>query len=117
ENATFFVEREEKWGGNVEYKTIDELKEDYKAEKLAPKDLKTAVEKALNKLLDPIRIEYTNSEAFQKAAELAYPVEVKQVKKKKEKKIGTGYVPKDKAKKQEQQGETSVATKEVVVPE
>lgn len=117
ENATFFVEREEKWGGNVEYKTIDELKEDYKAEKLAPKDLKTAVEKALNKLLDPIRIEYTNSEAFQKAAELAYPVEVKQVKKKKEKKIGTGYVPKDKAKKQEQQGEPSVATKEVVVPE
>ena len=53
-------------------------------------DLKRGVEKALNRLLDPIRKDFEEDEEFKKVAELAYPPEVK-VKKKKEKKIGTGY--------------------------
>jgi len=53
-------------------------------------DLKKGVEKALNRLLDPIRKDFEQDEEFKKVAELAYPTEVKP-KKKKEKKIGTGY--------------------------
>ncbi|RPB01747.1 tyrosine tRNA ligase [Choiromyces venosus 120613-1] len=91
----FVVPRDEKWGGPVTYSSIVELKKDYEEDKLSPMDLKKGVEEALNKLLDPIRKDYEQDEEFKKVTELAYPAEVK-VKKKKEKKIGTGYVPKDK---------------------
>lgn len=113
--AKFTIDREEKWGGPVSYSSVDDLKADYAAEKLAPKDLKSAVEKALNAILDPVRQEYEQDKEWQKAASQAYPVvEVK--KKVKEKKIGTGYVPKEKVKgaqKQKQQQKTKEAVEEV----
>lgn len=112
----FVVARDEKWGGVVTYESIEELKKDYIEDKvcvllshansgsgrllekykLSPVDLKKGVEDALNKLLDPIRKDFEQDEEWQKVAELAYPAEIK-TKKKKEKKIGTGYVPKGKS--------------------
>ncbi|KAL7273679.1 Tyrosine--tRNA ligase cytoplasmic [Rhizina undulata] len=93
--ATFHVARDEKWGGPVTYSSIEELKKDYVEDKLSPSDLKKGLEDALNVLLDPIRKDFESNPEFQKIAELAYPVEEVK-KKKKEKKIGTGYVAKDK---------------------
>ena len=45
------VERDEKFGGDVEYESFEELANDFKSGKLHPLDLKIAVAKYLNKLL------------------------------------------------------------------
>jgi tyrosyl-tRNA synthetase len=73
----FLIERPEKYGGNVEYKSYAELEKDYQDGKLNPPDLKPAVIKYLNELLDPIRIHFDKDE---KAKELASYVQ-KQYKK------------------------------------
>lgn len=52
---TFKIERPEKYGGNVEYQSYEELESDYAQGKLNPPDLKPAVTKYLNSFLDPIR--------------------------------------------------------------
>jgi len=49
------VERDEKYGGDVTYKTPDELISDFKSGKLHPLDLKKAVAKYLNKILEGVR--------------------------------------------------------------
>jgi len=49
------VEREEKFGGDVEYESFDQLVSDYQAGKLHPLDLKKAVAKYLNKILENVR--------------------------------------------------------------
>ncbi len=64
----FLVERPEKYGGNVEYNTFTELEKDFQNGKLNPADLKPAVIKYLNALLDPIRSHFEEDE---KAKELA----------------------------------------------
>lgn len=51
----FFIERPEKYGGNVEYNSYEDLEKDYAEGKLNPPDLKPAVSKYLNQFLDPIR--------------------------------------------------------------
>ncbi|KAI1774023.1 tyrosine tRNA ligase [Hypoxylon cercidicola] len=68
------------------YDDIEKLKADFEADILTPQLLKTALTKALNELLDPIRNEYAASEEWQKVTELAYPPEEKQQKAKKQKK-------------------------------
>ena len=73
----FLIERPEKYGGNVEYKSYAELEKDYQDGKLNPPDLKPAVIKYLNELLDPIRNHFDKDE---KAKELASYVQ-KQYKK------------------------------------
>ena len=73
----FLIERPEKYGGNVEYKSYKELEKDYNEGKLSPPDLKPAVIKNLNELLDPIRNHFDKDE---KAKELASYVQ-KQYKK------------------------------------
>jgi tyrosyl-tRNA synthetase len=50
----FKVERNEKYGGNVEYTLYEELEKDYEAGRLNPPDLKPAVIKYLNLLLGPV---------------------------------------------------------------
>ncbi len=45
------VEREEKFGGDVEYSSFEELAKDFESGKLHPADLKAAAAKYLNKLL------------------------------------------------------------------
>lgn len=55
QNGMFNIEREERFGGNVSYSTYEELEKDFLEKKLFPLDLKVAVIKALNELLDPVR--------------------------------------------------------------
>lgn len=56
------------------------------------------MEQALNALLAPIQEDFAKDEEFRKVEALAYPPVAAAPKKKKEKKIGTGYVAKDKKK-------------------
>lgn len=49
------VERDEKFGGDVEYSSFEALAEDFSSESLHPLDLKIAVAKYLNKLLEDAR--------------------------------------------------------------
>ncbi|KAI5851300.1 tRNA synthetases class I-domain-containing protein [Morchella snyderi] len=94
--GSFVVNRDEKWGGPVSYNNIEELKADYLEDKLSPMDLKNGVQQALNAILAPIQAAYQADVEWQKIADLAYPSEGPKKGKKKEKKIGTGYVAKDK---------------------
>jgi len=64
----FFIERPEKYGGDVEFSSYEELKQDYATGKLNPPDLKLAVIKYLNQFLEPIREHF---EKDKKAKELA----------------------------------------------
>ncbi len=73
----FLIERPEKYGGNVEYKLYEELEKDFQDGRLNPPDLKPAVIKYLNQLLEPIRRHFDRDE---KAKELASYVQ-KQYKK------------------------------------
>ena len=51
----FVIERPEKYGGNLNYKTYEELEKDFKEKKLHPMDLKQALAKEINKMTVPIR--------------------------------------------------------------
>jgi tyrosyl-tRNA synthetase len=64
---SFKIERPEKYGGNVEYKSYETMEKDYLAGNLNPPDLKPAVIKYLNQLLAPIREHF---EKDKKAREL-----------------------------------------------
>ncbi|CAI5759303.1 unnamed protein product [Candida verbasci] len=86
------INRPEKFGGPILYKSIEDLKNDFKDEKLSPPDLKIGVADKINELLEPIRKEYESSKEFQVAQEQGYPPEKPKEKKvKKVKKIGTKY--------------------------
>lgn len=51
----FLVERSEENGGNVVFNRYEELKESFGKEQLHPKDLKKAVQREINALLEPVR--------------------------------------------------------------
>ena len=51
----FEIKRPEKYGGNIEYSSYEELEKDYQEGKLNPPDLKPAVIKYLNQFLAPVR--------------------------------------------------------------
>lgn len=51
----FIINRDEKYGGNIQYSNYEDLERDYSSGKLHPLDVKKAVAKEINKLLDPIR--------------------------------------------------------------
>lgn len=62
----FFVERSEQNGGNKLYTHWEDVLQDFKSGTLWPGDLKNALTKALNELLDPVRQHFKdNSEAKQ----------------------------------------------------
>lgn len=63
---------------------------------LSPVDLKQGVQDALNAVLAPIRAAFESNKEWREIESLAYPSEGPKKTKKKEKKIGTGYVPKEK---------------------
>ena len=50
------IKRDEKWGGNLEYSSYEQLEKDYADKKLHPQDLKNAVAEWLIKKLEPVRI-------------------------------------------------------------
>ncbi|TKY69879.1 Tyrosine--tRNA ligase 1 [Spatholobus suberectus] len=51
----FTVERSEDNGGNKTFKSYEELVADYESGELHPGDLKPALSKSLNKILEPVR--------------------------------------------------------------
>lgn len=63
----FSIERPEKYGGNIEYTTYDDLERDYVSGELNPADLKPAVATYLNRFLSPI---IRHFESDEKAKEL-----------------------------------------------
>ncbi|KAK6977923.1 tyrosyl-tRNA synthetase [Favolaschia claudopus] len=73
EGTVFSVVRDDKFGGSLHYSSYDELKNDFAAKKLHPKDLKAAIADAINKLLDPIRKAFMDDEEAQRIEKLAYP--------------------------------------------
>ncbi|KAI8976285.1 tyrosine tRNA ligase [Trametes punicea] len=73
EGTVFSIFRREEHGGSLHYSSIEQLKEDFRAKKLHPKDLKTAVADAIVRLLDPIRQAFEKDEEWQKVEKLAYP--------------------------------------------
>lgn len=68
----FKVERDEKNGGSVSYSDYSSLEESFAKMELHPLDLKTAVCKVLNELLQPIRRKFESPE-LKKLKEMAYP--------------------------------------------
>lgn len=58
----FIIERPDKFGGTVKYKTYADVENDYKAEKIHPMDLKKAVAAEINALLEPVRKKMTGKE-------------------------------------------------------
>ena len=58
------VERDSKYGGDIEYESFDQLVSDYKAGALHPLDLKRAVAKYLNKILDKVRLKLKEGEVL-----------------------------------------------------
>lgn len=73
---TIKIERPEKFGGNIEIKGYDELVKVYCEGKLHPMDLKTAVAKYVNGLVEPVR---THFEKNAKAKKLLEQVQSYQV--------------------------------------
>ncbi|KAJ6654290.1 hypothetical protein lerEdw1_007211 [Lerista edwardsae] len=70
--AEFVILRDEKWGGNKTYTCYQDLEKDFADEVVHPGDLKSSVEVALNKLLEPIR-ETFRSPQMKRLAQAAYP--------------------------------------------
>lgn len=58
----FRVQRDQKWGGDLEYSSYEELEKDYVEKKLHPQDLKNAVVDWLIKKLEPARKYFENPE-------------------------------------------------------
>ncbi|KAJ7207998.1 tyrosine tRNA ligase [Mycena pura] len=86
EGTVFTIERDAKFGGSMHYASFAELRDAFESKEVHPKDLKTAVAAAMNRLLDPIRKAFEEDEEAQRIEKLAYPdpnAKVKKVKKQK----------------------------------
>ena len=70
------IERPEKFGGNLEIKSYEELKKLYLENKIHPMDLKNGIAKYINELLEPVRQHF---EKNKKARELYFKVKEFQV--------------------------------------
>jgi tyrosyl-tRNA synthetase len=70
------VERPEKFGGNLEYSSYEEMKNDFSSGKVKSIDLKMAASKYINELLDPVRRHF---EENKKAKELFEKVKSYQI--------------------------------------
>ncbi|KAJ7641394.1 tyrosine tRNA ligase [Roridomyces roridus] len=92
EGTVFSIEPDAKFGGAAQhYSTFEQLKNDFAEKKIHPKDLKTAVANAINRLLDPIRKSFEEDEEMQKIEKLAYPDP--NAKEKKQKKVKVYHPP------------------------
>ncbi len=54
-NENFVIKRPEKWGGNLEFYSYEELEEQFKKE-LHPQDLKNATAEYINMILEPVHV-------------------------------------------------------------
>ena len=66
---TFVVKRDKKFGGNLKYKTYEEIEKDFTNKKLHPLDLKNAVADEVNDLLEVFR---KNKKSLKELEKLAY---------------------------------------------
>jgi tyrosyl-tRNA synthetase len=66
---SFVVKRPEKYGGNLEYFSYDEVEKDFIEKKLHPMDLKNSVAIEINKLLEKFQAD----ENLKKIHKKAYP--------------------------------------------
>jgi tyrosyl-tRNA synthetase len=64
----FVVERSAKWGGNLSYRTYEELEADFENKKVHPQDIKSALAKEIENLLTPIRKAMEGNEKLLKEA-------------------------------------------------
>jgi tyrosyl-tRNA synthetase len=64
----FVIERPEKFGGNAKYASYEAVESEYVAGHIHPMDLKRAVAKEINKLLEPIRNKVKGKEKLVKEA-------------------------------------------------
>lgn len=88
----FFIDRPDKYGGPITFKTYQELEDSFTKEELSPVDLKSGVADAINVLLAPIIEEYKNNKDFQDSETAGYPAPVAEKKKvKKVKDRGSRY--------------------------
>ncbi len=55
QKGSLLIERPEKWGGNLEVRSYEELEKVFAAKELHPMDLKSGVASALIELLEPVR--------------------------------------------------------------
>merc|ERR1711902_133617 len=72
---SFEIERSAQNGGSKIYKSYEELEDDYKTQKLHPGDLKPALAKAINQMIEPVRQHYKNDKNARKL-----PAQVKKLK-------------------------------------
>ncbi len=68
-NKSFSIERPEKWGGDLEFSSYEELETSFVEKKLHPMDLKTATATYLNSMLEPIRKNLEKNKTAQQLAE------------------------------------------------
>jgi tyrosyl-tRNA synthetase len=68
--SEFAVERPEKFGGNLSFKTYAELADTFEKKLLHPMDLKTSVVKYLDQLLQPVRDHFEKNEEAKKLLEI-----------------------------------------------
>jgi tyrosyl-tRNA synthetase len=66
---SFIIERPEKWGGNMEFSSYEELEKAFASKQLHPADLKQGVANYLNQLLDPVRKKLEKSKKAEKLRE------------------------------------------------
>jgi tyrosyl-tRNA synthetase len=62
ENKTLNVERPAKFGGPIEFNSLQDLQKTYREGKLHPQDLKNAVAEELSKILQPVRKYFESNE-------------------------------------------------------
>ena len=66
-NSFFTIERPEKFGGNIKYKTYKEIEEDFINKKLHPLDLKKAIAREINNLIETVRKNKTLHKLYKEA--------------------------------------------------
>ncbi|XP_022104423.1 tyrosine--tRNA ligase, cytoplasmic-like [Acanthaster planci] len=71
-DGEFLIERNEKFGGNVTYLDYETLEQAFAKEEIHPGDLKAAVVRELNHLMEPIRKAFETPE-LKKLTNAAYP--------------------------------------------
>ena len=64
----FLIKRPEKFGGDVSYKTYEELEKDFAAKKLHPQDMKQALAEEIINLLKPVKEKIKNKKDLIKQA-------------------------------------------------
>lgn len=68
----FVIDRPEEYGGKITYTDFESLEQSFAKEEVHPGDLKAAVEKCLNALMEPVRQEFETPE-MKKLVAKAYP--------------------------------------------